>query len=158
FECPGCGGEMRRVPDVIDCWYDSGSMPFAQFHYPFENRELFERSFPADFIREGLDQTRGWFHSLHQLGTMGFDSTAYETVICHGLVLDAEGNKMSKSKGNVVNPWDVLNAHGADALRWYLYTSAPPEHNRRFSVELVGEASRHLGTWWNTYVFFVMNA
>ncbi len=157
FDCPECHGDMRRVSDVIDCWYDSGSMPFAQLHYPFENKELFESSFPADFICEGLDQTRGWFNSLHQIGVMVFDSIAYRTVICHGLVLDENGEKMSKSRGNVVNPWDVLNAHGADALRWYLYTSAPPEHNRRFSVGLVGEASRHLNTWWNTWQFFLLN-
>lgn len=158
FDCPKCGGEMKRMPDVIDCWYDSGSMPFAQLHYPFENRELFERSHPADFICEGLDQTRGWFNSLHQIGVMVFDSIAYKTVICHGLVLDENAEKMSKSRGNVVDPWDVLNAHGADALRWYLYTSAPPEANRRFSTGLVGEASRHLNTWWNTYQFFLLNA
>lgn len=157
FECPRCSAEMRRVSDVIDCWYDSGSMPFAQLHYPFENREVFESSFPADFICEGLDQTRGWFNSLHQIGVMLFDSIAYKTVICHGLVLDEDSNKMSKSRGNVVDPWDVLNAHGADALRWYLYTSAPPEHNRRFSVALVGEAARHLNTWWNTWQFFLLN-
>jgi|GEM_PF-1022634 len=112
---------------------------------------------PADFICEGLDQTRGWFNSLHQIGVMLFDSIAYRTVICHGLVLDEDSNKMSKSRGNVVDPWDVLNAHGADALRWYLYTSAPPEHNRRFSVALVGEAARHLNTWWNTWQFFLLN-
>lgn len=154
-----CGAEMERVPEVIDCWYDSGSMPFAQLHYPFENKERFEKAFPADFICEGLDQTRGWFNSLHQLGVMLFDSIAYKTVICHGLVLDHDGEKMSKSRGNVVDPWEVLNAHGADALRWYLYASAPPELSRRFSVELVGEACRrYLSTLWNTYHFFVLNA
>ncbi|MHB2016330.1 MAG: isoleucine--tRNA ligase [Candidatus Xenobia bacterium] len=159
FKCPGCEGTMRRVVDVIDCWYDSGSMPFAQWHYPFENQDVFKKSFPADFICEGLDQTRGWFNSLHQLGTMLFDTNAYRNVICHGLVLDEEGNKMSKSRGNVVNPWDVLNTCGADALRWYLYTSSPPEFNRRFSVNLVGEAARgFLMTLWNTYSFFVMYA
>ena len=158
FTCPECGGVMHRVPDVIDCWYDSGSMPYAQFHYPFENKELFEKSFPADFICEGLDQTRGWFNSLHQLGVMLFDSIAYRSVICHGLVLDGEGEKMSKSRGNVVNPWDVFDTHGADALRWYVYTSAPPETNRRISVDLVAGAAKYLGTWWNTWQFFVMNA
>lgn len=160
LKCDKCGsGPMQRVPDVIDCWYDSGSMPFAQQHYPFENKERFEKSFPADFICEGLDQTRGWFNSLHQLGVMLFDSVAYKSVICHGLVLDGEGQKMSKSQGNVVDPWKVVAEHGADALRWYLYASAPPEISRRFSSELVGEAGRrYLGTWWNTYYFFVLNA
>ncbi|MFA5504343.1 MAG: isoleucine--tRNA ligase [Vulcanimicrobiota bacterium] len=159
LECGECGGEMRRVPEVIDCWYDSGSMPFAQLHYPFENKQAFEKGFPADFICEGLDQTRGWFNSLHQLGVMLFDSVAYKSVICHGLVLDANGEKMSKSRGNVVDPWSVLNSEGADALRWYLYVSAPPELSRRFSVELVNESARRfLGTILNTYNFFVLNA
>lgn len=159
LKCGECGGEMKRVPEVIDCWYDSGSMPFAQLHYPFENKEAFEQRFPADFICEGLDQTRGWFNSLHQLGVMLFDSVAYKSVICHGLVLDGEGEKMSKSRGNVVDPWSVLNAEGADALRWYLYVSAPPELSRRFSTELVNESARRfLGTILNTYNFFVLNA
>lgn len=159
LECGECGGEMRRVPEVIDCWYDSGSMPFAQLHYPFENKQAFEKGFPADFICEGLDQTRGWFNSLHQLGVMLFDSVAYKSVICHGLVLDGNGEKMSKSRGNVVDPWSVLNSEGADALRWYLYVSAPPELSRRFSVELVNESARRfLGTILNTYNFFVLNA
>jgi isoleucyl-tRNA synthetase len=150
---------MRRIPDVIDCWYDSGSMPFAQIHYPFENADRFEEAFPADFICEGLDQTRGWFNSLHQLGVMLFDRIAYENVICHGLVLDEEGNKMSKSRGNVVDPWEILNTHGADAMRWYLYASAAPEVSRRFSVNLVGDAVRkYILTLWNTYAFFVQNA
>ena len=157
--CDECGGDMRRIADVIDCWYDSGSMPFAQVHYPFENQEKFNIHFPADFICEGLDQTRGWFNSLHQLGVMLFDDIAYKTVICHGLVLDEEGNKMSKSKGNVVDPWEILNTHGADAMRWYLYSSAPPEASRRFSVNLVGDAVRkYILTLWNTYAFFVQNA
>jgi isoleucyl-tRNA synthetase len=161
LHCDACGqGVMTRVPQVIDCWYDSGAMPFAQLHYPFENKEYFETTaFPADFICEGLDQTRGWFNSLHQLGVMLFDSVAYKSVICHGLILDGEGEKMSKTRGNVVDPWSILNAEGADALRWYLYVSAPPELSRRFSVELVGEtARRFLGTLFNTYNFFVMNA
>ncbi|MEW6277324.1 MAG: class I tRNA ligase family protein [Candidatus Eremiobacterota bacterium] len=160
FRCPKCQGEMERVKDVIDCWYDSGAMPFAQLHYPFENKERFERqAFPADFICEGLDQTRGWFNSLHQLGVMLFDSVAYRTVICHGLVLDHNGEKMSKRLGNIVDPWSVIDEHGADALRWYLYTSAPPEQNRRFSAALVGEACRRfLVTLWNTYHFYVLNA
>ncbi|MBI3926981.1 MAG: isoleucine--tRNA ligase [Armatimonadetes bacterium] len=159
IRCSSCGGEAVRVSEVIDCWYDSGAMPFAQFHYPFENRERFEAAFPADFIAEGLDQTRGWFNSLHQLGVMLFDSIAYKTVICHGLVLDAQGEKMSKRLGNLVDPWDVLNVYGADALRWYLYASAPPELSRRFSLDLVGEAARrYLNTLWNTYHFFVLNS
>ncbi|MBS2034061.1 isoleucine--tRNA ligase [bacterium] len=159
LKCEKCQGVMRRVPDVIDCWYDSGAMPFAQLHYPFENKELFQKSFPGDFICEGLDQTRGWFNSLHQLGVMLFDSIAYKSVICHGLVLDGNGEKMSKSRGNVVNPWEVIAEQGADALRWYLFASAPPEVSRRFSSDLVGEASRrYLGTLWNTYYFFVLNA
>lgn len=160
LRCPKCGGEMKRVTEVIDCWYDSGAMPFAQLHYPFENKERFENSaFPADFICEGLDQTRGWFNSLHQLGVMLFDSVAYKSVICHGLVLDGKGNKMSKSQGNAVDPWAILNSEGADALRWYLYVSAPPEHSRRFSRELVNESARRfLGTLMNTYNFFVLNA
>ncbi len=160
FTCAKCAGEMRRTPEVIDCWYDSGAMPFAQLHYPFENKERFEKTaFPADFICEGLDQTRGWFNSLHQLGVMLFDSVAYKSVICHGLVLDGEGEKMSKSRGNVVNPWSVLDTEGADALRWYLYVSAPPELSRRFSKELVNESARRfLGTVLNTYNFFVINA
>ncbi len=160
LKCPQCEGTMYRVPQVIDCWYDSGAMPFAQLHYPFENKEYFEKTaFPADFICEGLDQTRGWFNSLHQLGVMLFDSTAFNSVICHGLILDGEGEKMSKSRGNVVDPWSILNSEGADALRWYLYVSAPPELSRRFSVELVGEtARRFIGTIFNTYSFFAMNA
>ena len=158
IKCPHCGKERRRVKDVIDCWYDSGSMPFAQLHYPFENKELFEKSFPADFICEGLDQTRGWFNSLHQLGVMLFDSIAFKSVICHGLVLDGQGEKMSKSRGNVVNPWDIIKTNGADAIRWYLYTSAPPELSRKFSSDFVAEASKHLSTLWNTWQFFLMNA
>ena len=160
FKCPQCNGEMSRISAVIDCWYDSGAMPFAQLHYPFENKEYFEEAaFPADFICEGLDQTRGWFNSLHQLGVMLFDKVAYKSVICHGLVLDGEGAKMSKTHGNAVDPWSILDSEGADALRWYLYVSAPPEHSRRFSRELVNEtARRFLGTLLNTYNFFVLNA
>ncbi|GMU55067.1 MAG: isoleucine--tRNA ligase [Candidatus Xenobia bacterium] len=160
FQCPKCPEQMKRVPDVIDCWYDSGAMPFAQQHYPFENKQRFEqRAFPADFICEGLDQTRGWFNSLHQLGVMLFDRIAYKNVICHGLILDGQGEKMSKRLGNIVDPWTILNQHGADSLRWYLYTSAPPEQSRRFSADLVGEACRKfLVTLWNTYHFYVSNA
>ncbi len=155
-----CGGSMKRVPDVIDCWYDSGAMPFAQLHYPFENKERFEQqAFPADFICEGLDQTRGWFNSLHQLGVMLFGNIAYKNVICHGLILDGQGEKMSKRLGNIVDPWTILNQHGADSLRWYLYTSAPPEQMRRFSADLVGEACRKfMVTLWNTYHFYVSNS
>ena len=125
---------MRRVPEVIDCWFDSGSMPVAQWHYPFENQEMFKAQFPADYICEAVDQTRGWFYSLHAISTMLFDQPCFKNVICLGLILDAEGQKMSKSKGNVVSPWDVVNAHGADALRWYLYTATPPGNERRFST------------------------
>ncbi|WP_291427839.1 isoleucine--tRNA ligase [Deinococcus sp.] len=154
------GKTFRRVPYVMDVWYDSGSMPFAQHHYPFENREQFENGgFPADFIAEAIDQTRGWFNSLHQIGTMVFDSVAYKSVICSGHILDEKGAKMSKSKGNVVNPWDVFEQYGADAARWYMYVSAPPELSRRFGMNLVGEAFRsYFLTLWNTYSFFVLYA
>ncbi|MFC5847884.1 isoleucine--tRNA ligase [Deinococcus petrolearius] len=154
------GGKLfRRVPYVMDVWYDSGSMPFAQHHYPFENREVFARSFPADFIAEAIDQTRGWFNSLHQIGTMVFDSVAYKSVICSGHILDEKGLKMSKSKGNIVDPWDVFSQYGADATRWYMYVSAPPELSRRFGPNLVGEAFRgYFLTLWNTYSFFVLYA
>ncbi len=154
-----CGGTMRRVPYVIDVWYDSGAMPFASLHYPFENQEGFRESFPADFISEGIDQTRGWFNSLHQLGVMLFGSIAFKNVICHGLILDEKGQKMSKSKGNVVDPWDILREFGADALRWYIYISAPPEADRRFGPNLVREAVRdYFLTLWNVYSFFVTYA
>ncbi|GGR45198.1 isoleucine--tRNA ligase [Deinococcus seoulensis] len=154
------GKTFRRVPYVMDVWYDSGSMPFAQHHYPFENKEKFENGgFPADFIAEAIDQTRGWFNSLHQIGTMVFDSVAYKSVICSGHILDEKGAKMSKSKGNVVNPWDVFEQYGADAARWYMYVSAPPELSRRFGMNLVGEAFRsYFLTLWNTYSFFVLYA
>lgn len=157
--CEDCGGKMKRVPYVIDVWYDSGSMPFAQHHHPFENQEVFARSFPADFISEGIDQTRGWFNSLHQLGTMLFDSIAFKNVICHGLMLDEAGLKMSKSRGNVVDPWEIISEFGADALRWYVYVSAPPEANRRFGPNLVRDVVRdYFLTLWNTYKFFVTYA
>ncbi|MCD0174843.1 isoleucine--tRNA ligase [Deinococcus sp. 14RED07] len=154
------GKTFRRVPYVMDVWYDSGSMPFAQHHYPFENKEKFENGgFPADFIAEAIDQTRGWFNSLHQIGTMVFDSVAYKSVICSGHILDEKGAKMSKSKGNVVNPWQVFDQYGADAARWYMYVSAPPELSRRFGMNLVGEAFRsYFLTLWNTYSFFVLYA
>ncbi|AFV76495.1 isoleucyl-tRNA synthetase [Thermus oshimai JL-2] len=158
LEC-ACGGTMRRVPYVIDVWYDSGAMPFASIHYPFENGEEFREAFPADFIAEGIDQTRGWFNSLHQLGVMLFGSIAFKNVICHGLILDEKGQKMSKSKGNVVDPWDIIRTFGADALRWYIYISAPPEADRRFGPNLVRETVRdYFLTLWNVYSFFVTYA
>ncbi len=155
----GTGGLMRRVPEVIDVWFDSGAMPVAQWGYPHKNAELFKQQFPADYICEAIDQTRGWFYSLHAISTMLFDEVAYRNVICLGHILDEEGQKMSKSKGNIVDPWDVLNAHGADAFRWYLYTSSPPGDSRRFSANLVGEViNKFWGTLWNTYTFFVTYA
>ncbi len=159
FKCRECSGTMRRVPEVIDCWFDSGAMPVAQWHYPFENQETFKSQFPADYICEAVDQTRGWFYSLHAISTLLFDEPCFLNCICLGLVLDGEGYKMSKSRGNVVDPWEVINAHGADALRWYLYTATPPGNDRRFSVDLVGEVVRQfLLTLWNTYSFFVTYA
>ncbi len=161
WDCPDCGGtqSVRRVPDLIDVWFDSGSMPVAQWHYPFENEEKFKSQFPADYICEAVDQTRGWFYSLHAISTLLFDQVAFKNVICLGLIQDAEGQKMSKSKGNIVVPWDVLNAHGADAFRWYLYTATPPGNERRFSSELVGEVIRNFTlTLWNVYSFFVTYA
>ena len=153
------GKTFKRVPYVIDVWYDSGSMPFAQYHYPFENKATFEARFPADYIAEAIDQTRGWFNSLHQIGTLVFDSVAYKSVICSGHILDEKGLKMSKSKGNIVNPWDVFEEYGADAARWYIFVSAPPELSRRFGMNLVGEAFRsYFLTLWNTYSFFVLYA
>ncbi len=159
FPCPKCGGQMTRVPELIDVWFDSGSMPYAQWHYPFENKEKFESQFPADYICEAVDQTRGWFYSLHAIGTMLMDSVAFKNVICLGLILDGNGEKMSKSKGNIINPWDVLNAHGADAFRWYLYTATPPGQERRFSSDLVSNVLRDFTlTLWNVYSFFVTYA
>lgn len=156
FPCPQCGGRMNRLPDLIDVWFDSGAMPVAQWHYPFENQEIFQRQFPADFICEAVDQTRGWFYTLHAISTMLFDSICYKNVICLGLILDGEGRKMSKSLGNIIDPWDVINVHGADAFRWYLYTATPPGNERRFSVDLVGEVIRNFTlTLWNVYAFFV---
>jgi len=159
FACPECGQKMRRVPEVLDAWFDSGAMPVAQWHYPFENGEQFEKFFPADYICEAVDQTRGWFYTLHALSTLLFDRPCFRNVICLGHILDAQGDKMSKSKGNVVDPWTILNAQGADALRWYLLTSAPAGNVRRFSAELVGEALRRfILTLWNVYSFFVTYA
>jgi len=158
-ERDGCEGQMRRVPEVIDTWFDSGSMPFAQFHYPFEGTEEFESRFPAQYICEGLDQTRGWFYSLLAVSTLVFDRSSYENCVCLGLILDPEGQKMSKSKGNVVDPWEVLDTYGADAFRWYYLTAQQPWSGYRFSVETLGEATRQfLNTLWNTYSFWVMYA
>ncbi len=159
WDCPECQGKMQRVPELIDVWFDSGSMPYAQWHYPFENEQEFKQEFPADYICEAVDQTRGWFYSLHAIATLLFDSVAYKNVISLGLILDANGQKMSKSRGNVVNPWDVINENGADAMRWYLYTASPPGQERRFSKELVAEVVRNFTlTLWNTYSFFVTYA
>ena len=159
IKCEKCGGEMRRAPEVIDCWFDSGSMPFAQWHYPFENKELFEQNFPADFISEAIDQTRGWFYSLSAISTLLFDSPAFKNCIVLGHVGDKDGIKMSKHKGNVVDPWDALNAQGADAVRWYFYTGSSPWLPSRFSLDAVSEAQRKfMGTLWNTYAFYVLYA
>ena len=159
YSCPKCGGKMARQPEVIDCWFDSGSMPFAQWHYPFENKEEFKQSFPADYISEAVDQTRGWFYSLHALSTLLFGQPCYKNVICLGHILDAQGEKMSKTHGNVVDPWTVLDSSGADALRWYMFTAAPPGNVRRMSPDMVVEVMRNfLMTLWNTYSFFVIYA
>jgi isoleucyl-tRNA synthetase len=158
-ECERCGGEMRRVDSVIDTWYDSGAMPFAQFHYPFENEAEFEERFPADFICEAIDQTRGWFYTLLAESTLLFGTTSYRNCVCLGHIQDPEGQKMSKSRGNVVEPWDVIDAHGADAFRWYYLTAQQPWSGYRFSVETVGESVRQfLLTLWNTYSFWVLYA
>jgi isoleucyl-tRNA synthetase len=157
--CPDCQGRMRRVIELIDVWFDSGAMPVAQWHYPFENREIFKQQYPADFICEAVDQTRGWFYSLHAISALLFESHSFKNVICLGLVVDENGQKMSTSRGNVVDPWDVLNEHGADALRWYLYTASPPGQERSFTVDLVGEVVRSLNlTLWNVYSFFTTYA
>ncbi len=157
--CESCGGEMRRVKEVIDTWYDSGAMPFAQFHYPFEGEELFAERFPADFICEAIDQTRGWFYSLLAESVLLFDRTSYRNCVCLGLILDPEGQKMSKSRGNVVEPDDVISRHGADAFRWYYLSSQQPWSGYRFSVDTVGESVRQfLLTLWNTYSFWVLYA
>ena len=148
-----------REPEVIDCWYDSGSMPFAQFHYPFENKELFEKNFPADFISEAVDQTRGWFYTLLAVSTLIFDKAPFKNCIVLGHVNDKDGQKMSKHKGNVVDPWTVLDKQGADAVRWYFYTSSAPWLPSRFYADAVSEAQRRfMGTLWNTYAFFVLYA
>jgi isoleucyl-tRNA synthetase len=157
FECEECGGEMRRVPEVIDVWFDSGSMPFAQHHAPFENLDRYAHAFPADFVCEALDQTRGWFYSLIAISTLLNDCAPYRNVVCLGLLVDGEGQKMSKSKGNVVAPWEVIDRFGADAFRWYFFTSKQPWDGYRFSVEAVGEGVRlFLRQLWNVYSFFVL--
>ncbi len=159
LDCPKCAGKMRRVSEVIDCWYDSGSMPFAQWHYPFENKEMFERNFPANFISEAIDQTRGWFYTLLAISTCLFGKAPFEHCLVLGHVQDKEGQKMSKHKGNVVDPWDALEAQGADAVRWYFYVNGAPWLPSRFFAEAVGEGQRKfMGTLWNTYAFFVLYA
>ncbi len=158
-KCGKCGGKMRRTPEVIDCWFDSGSMPFAQYHYPFENQDLFHQTFPADFISEAVDQTRGWFYTLLVISTLLFDKAPFKNCIVLGHVNDKNGIKMSKHKGNVVDPWSVLDKQGADAVRWYFYTSSSPWLPSRFYPEAVSEAQRkYMGTLWNTYAFFCLYA
>ena len=157
--CPDCGGEMKRVPEVIDCWFDSGAMPFAQWHYPFENEDIFKENFPADFISEAVDQTRGWFYSLMAISTLIFDQAPYKNVIVLGHVLDKDGEKMSKSKGNAVDPMEALNKFGADAIRWYFYSNSAPWLPNRFHEDAVVEGQRKfMGTLWNTYAFYVLYA
>jgi len=160
FECSSCDEKMKRVPEVIDCWFDSGAMPIAQWHYPFENDNLLEDGrFPSDYICEAVDQTRGWFYSLHAISTLLFNKPSFKNVICLGHILDAKGEKMSKAKGNVIEPWAMINTYGADALRWYCLTATPPGNVRRFSEDAVAEVTRRfLLTLWNVYSFFVTYA
>ena len=159
FKCEKCGGTMRREKAVIDCWFDSGSMPFAQWHYPFENKEQFERRYPANYISEAIDQTRGWFYTLLAISTCLFDEPSYKNCLVLGLVADKDGIKMSKHKGNVVDPWSVLDKQGADAVRWYFYTGSMPWLPNRFSAEAVSESQRkYMGTFWNTYAFYILYA
>ncbi|MBI3992997.1 MAG: class I tRNA ligase family protein, partial [Candidatus Lambdaproteobacteria bacterium] len=159
FMHPVTGREMRRVPEVIDCWFDSGAMSYAQWHYPFENQEIFERHFPADYICEAIDQTRGWFYTLHAIAVLVSDSVAFRNVVCLSHIVDADGRKMSKSLGNIVNPYDVFDTTGADPLRWYFLARVPPEGQKRISVDIVADvAGSILNTLWNTYAFFVMYA
>ena len=159
LNCPECGGKMTRVSEVIDCWFDSGSMPFAQWHYPFENKEIFDENYPADFISEAIDQTRGWFYTLMAISTLIFDKSPYKNVIVLGHVQDKDGRKMSKHTGNVVDPWSVLDNQGADAVRWYFYTNSSPWLPNRFYEDAVNEAQRKfMGTLWNTYAFFILYA
>ncbi len=159
LKCPECGGKMKRVSEVIDCWFDSGSMPFAQWHYPFENKEMFVSQFPANFISEGVDQTRGWFYSLMAISTLIFDCAPYKNVLVLGHVLDKDGQKMSKSKGNAIDPFEALEAYGADAIRWYFYSNSAPWLPNRFYGDAVIEGQRKfMGTLWNTYAFYVLYA
>ena len=159
IKCPDCGKEMHRVPEVIDCWFDSGAMPFAQWHYPFENEDIFKENFPADFISEAVDQTRGWFYSLMAISTLIFNEAPYKNVIVLGHVQDKDGQKMSKSKGNAVDPMEALNQYGADAIRWYFYTNSAPWLPNRFHEDAVVEGQRKfMGTLWNTYAFYVLYA
>ncbi len=159
YLCSKCGSRMQRAPEVLDCWFDSGAMTWAQWHYPFENQDTFAQMFPVDYITEAIDQTRGWFYSLHALSTMVFDGPCFKNVHCLGHVVDANGEKMSKSKGNMIDPWTVMNEYGADAVRWYMLSSVPPENTHRFSVQSLSETMRrHLLTLWNTYSFFVLYA
>ena len=159
IKCPKCQGKMKRVSEVIDCWFDSGSMPFAQWHYPFENKEIFDSQFPANFISEGVDQTRGWFYSLMAISTLIFDCAPYKNVLVLGHVLDKDGQKMSKSKGNAVDPFEALEAYGADAIRWYFYSNSAPWLPNRFFGDAVTEGQRKfMGTLWNTYAFYVLYA
>jgi isoleucyl-tRNA synthetase len=157
--CLECGGKMERVPELVDAWFDSGAMPVGQWHYPFENQDVFKQQFPADLICEALDQTRGWLYSLHSISTLLFDKECFKSVICSDLLLDTNGQKMSSSSGIVIDPWEALNTHGADALRWYFYSVSPPGQEHRFSPELVGEVPRNFTlTLWNVYSFFVTYA
>jgi isoleucyl-tRNA synthetase len=159
FSCAECGGRMIRVPEVADAWFDSGAMPVSQWHYPFENQEQFQQNFPADYISEAIDQTRGWFYTLHALSTLLFENPCFKNVICLGHILDTEGEKMSKARGNVVEPWAILNKQGADALRWHMLTAVPAGNVRRFSTDQVTEVMRKfLSTLWNTYSFFILYA
>ncbi|MEX2031829.1 MAG: class I tRNA ligase family protein, partial [Dehalococcoidia bacterium] len=159
FPCEQCHGGARRVEPVLDAWFDSGAMPAAQFHYPFEHEGEFERRFPADFICEALDQTRGWFYSLLAVNTLLFGRSPYRHVVCLGLLVDRDGQKMSKSRGNVIDPWDILRSRGADALRWYFFSSGSPWTSRRVYEEGIDESTRRfLVTLWNTYSFFVTYA
>ena len=159
YKCPHCGKMMHRVPEVIDCWFDSGAMPFAQHHYPFENEELFEQQFPADFISEAVDQTRGWFYSLMAISTLIFNKSPFKNVIVLGHVQDENGQKMSKSKGNAVDPMEALNKFGADAIRWYFYSNSAPWLPNRFHEKAVLEGrSKFMGTLYNTYAFYVLYA
>ena len=159
LKCPECGGKMHRVPEVIDCWYDSGSMPFAQWHYPFEHKEEFEKRFPANFISEAIDQTRGWFYTLLAIGTAVFGKAPFENCIVLGHVQDKDGRKMSKHVGNVVDPWSVLSKQGADAVRWYFYSASAPWIPNRFYGDAVSEAQRKfMGPLWNTYAFYILYA